>query len=911
MRLRTPLHRLVAEADRLDSLFDIWDVDGDGSIDRKEFARALKLMGLRCSNDDFENFCDLCDEDKSGTLDLEEIRGLLQKTDPFREPPPPPLPFVVHIVRAILEFLNTDAVQSLLYFAVVVVFQLLVATLRVEEEIFLDMRLESSLINNHFDSSHNTFNSMRRPADVWQWGNNVLWPALCGESGPACGEVGPSGHFASWSMVRATAGGTGGAGPSPKSGCNEDGWSDGTGAFGWSASTAWTVSELAARMNELDWTEGVLIRQHRVRAASAAECLTEVVDGVCLPELTPPFGSSESRDSFGYNFTHPAQAPERPFRWWSHEELGANPAGLASAHAASFRLMPPGAFASVVLPFFATTFLPDERGDASQVTDFRPHRATRANGRAARYFCVRLSWDGEMIHQLCDPNLEIDGVNRTTGVVRAAIEEFWNDLRRAHYLDAATRSLVVQLQLSSNSLGVASHMNLIFEFTSAGSVLTSYVTNTRVSRAGTLAETRTLAWIAFGFTSFFCALELIEACSGGRGYLTNMWNLMDWTNYIIFYLAWHLLLQYVDEASSQPCALLCSTVGYVDGWQVMDTLLQAKTYLSLCVCIQLLKISKFAAALVPKMGLAPLVLKKALPDLCAPPDPAEPNESLQTSRSAHARVRGPLHSTITLPPLPAPQAAHIAREGPMPRSHRLGAAAQALLWWDLYRLHARLLYPLFCAAWPTNDRLPQSGRRPLFGQRALSAPRARSCACGLIRSHLDAPRQHTFSVPSRQAILCGTVACVSRIAYTPPPHLTAASAPSHEHTGHCLRLARARALRRFRHARDPSQFGQHRQSVHLHCVSLHRRLHLTLDVLRHPWRVAGQRARRPACPAERGERGRAGGRPRVWYLHEGVRAGWPPGIASALCWGSRQGEADGGEGEGDEGGHGGQRANRR
>ena len=33
------------------------------------------------------------------------------------------------------------------------------------------------------------------------------------------------------------------------------------------------------------------------------------------------------------------------------------------------------------------------------------------------------------------------------------------------------------------------------------------------------------------------------------------------------------------------------------------------------MCIQLLKIIKFASALVPKMDLAPSVLKKALPDL--------------------------------------------------------------------------------------------------------------------------------------------------------------------------------------------------------------------------------------------------------------------------------------------------------
>ena len=49
--------------------------------------------------------------------------------------------------------------------------------------------------------------------------------------------------------------------------------------------------------------------------------------------------------------------------------------------------------------------------------------------------------------------------------------------------------------------------------------------------------------------------------------------------------------------------------------QVMTTLRTSKQFLSICVCVQLLKVAKFTSALVPKMGLAPLVLKKALPDL--------------------------------------------------------------------------------------------------------------------------------------------------------------------------------------------------------------------------------------------------------------------------------------------------------
>ena len=47
----------------------------------------------------------------------------------------------------------------------------------------------------------------------------------------------------------------------------------------------------------------------------------------------------------------------------------------------------------------------------------------------------------------------------------------------------------------------------------------------------------------------------------------------------------------------------------------MSTIRDGKFYLSLCVCIQLLKIIKFTSALIPKMDLAPMVLKKALADL--------------------------------------------------------------------------------------------------------------------------------------------------------------------------------------------------------------------------------------------------------------------------------------------------------
>ena len=86
-----------------------------------------------------------------------------------------------------------------------------------------------------------------------------------------------------------------------------------------------------------------------------------------------------------------------------------------------------------------------------QVTDFRLHRASRDSSKEPRYYCVRVVWNGDWIHQLCDPNEPSTG--RTTGVVRAVVEEWWNDLKRAHWIDHATRVMTVTLPFYSNNAG--------------------------------------------------------------------------------------------------------------------------------------------------------------------------------------------------------------------------------------------------------------------------------------------------------------------------------------------------------------------------------------------------------------------------------------------------------------------------
>ena len=66
-----------------------------------------------------------------------------------------------------------------------------------KEEYFFDRAIADMLIENHFDSSHNTFESIRRVADIYEWGNNVMIPGLFANSGPCASFVGATSAFAS------------------------------------------------------------------------------------------------------------------------------------------------------------------------------------------------------------------------------------------------------------------------------------------------------------------------------------------------------------------------------------------------------------------------------------------------------------------------------------------------------------------------------------------------------------------------------------------------------------------------------------------------------------------------------------------------------------------------------------------
>jgi hypothetical protein len=290
---------LRQKADQLYKLFSIWDENGDGAIDEHEFRRAIRMLGLRTTEGDFENLCELCDKNGDRRIDLEELTAIIEATEEAQggEDDGRPRHPLVRLLKGLMWFLSLLPVQTVLYLVFVLIFQTLTESVRMRDEYYLDKLVSDTLLDNTFDENHNTFDDIRRVADVYEWGSAVLWSGLLGNAGPSCGDVGMAGAFRS---AEAHAG-TYAAGGGFKGGCNDDAWADGDGALHMRASTGWSIEEITARYNQLDWTEGVAIAQTRSAPMPSAECPTSVIGDAC-------YGAVDTR-SFGYNWCARAHAP--------------------------------------------------------------------------------------------------------------------------------------------------------------------------------------------------------------------------------------------------------------------------------------------------------------------------------------------------------------------------------------------------------------------------------------------------------------------------------------------------------------------------------------------------------------------------------------------------------------------------
>ncbi|KOO31405.1 polycystic kidney disease protein-2 [Chrysochromulina tobinii] len=609
----------------LKRVFQTFDRDGTGAVSLAEMAAMLRVLKIRITQRELDRICKSVD-DGSGELDFEEFYRALQM---IRN-----LQVTESLFDKVMNFVNTVGFQTILYISYVLVFQEFAGTVRTKEEYYVHKAVTDTLLARPFGHNHLTFMQIKRIGDIYKWGDQVLWPGLFGGMGPCNASVG----------VRDTL---------ANKRCQDDAWPDGEGPLSMypkqtptnnmRGPTPADLFELVRRMDKLDWSEGITFRVARTRDQPCDPDLpwprtmrprlrTEryvpgnvtFVEPPCPPELG--FGTG-SAVPYGVNFSHPGEPMVHPFYWYSATELGADPRGLSSANLVALTREPyeSAGYVALVIPFFSDVLLPNQVGSFEEVEDFRTSAVNATNDRHVRYYCVRLSHNGAQVRQLCDPTSNLrtnDG--ELTGVVRAAVEELWGDLRRGHYLDALSRVLTITLQFNSNHVGVRYRLTLVLELTSLGTVLPSYHIETMATHPQKLEDLSFYSRVSLFTVVMFVLLELVRMARMGQkgfanllNYFTDMWNFADWLNFLIFGLTYWQVLIVERLLKARDCegSYLCRELGYFDDWQLMGEYRWLKELFSFNLCVQLLKVAKYSSALIPKMSIATDTLRHAMVDM--------------------------------------------------------------------------------------------------------------------------------------------------------------------------------------------------------------------------------------------------------------------------------------------------------
>ena len=297
--------------------------------------------------------------------------------------------------------------------------------------------------------------------------------------------------------------------------------------------------------------------------------------------------------------------------WWSAEDLGAASTGVNSASPLSYRTFPSSGYVAAFMPFFSADLLPDQTATwqlREAVADHRLNESTPSNGKPPNYFCARTTFNGHHMKQGCNADPAASSF-----VTRDLFDETVNDLKRGHWIDHRTRLFSITMQMRNNHAGVRFVARYMFEITQMGAVLPSYDMETLIDDdgqqrlAGPLDDDRARAD------------DLVRDARGGRAAAERPARLHEHVERhglgkLCPLLHLSVTLQRTISRStnvtscrgrtSNPCtAQICTQFGYYDLWEVFDTAKTAKFFMSICVCIQLLKIIKFTNVLVPKMSL--------------------------------------------------------------------------------------------------------------------------------------------------------------------------------------------------------------------------------------------------------------------------------------------------------------------
>ena len=73
---------MKANGARVMDLFREWNTDGDGEVSRKEFHKAMPMLGFEATKKDINELFDSWDKDGGGSLDFRELQKILKAPPP-------------------------------------------------------------------------------------------------------------------------------------------------------------------------------------------------------------------------------------------------------------------------------------------------------------------------------------------------------------------------------------------------------------------------------------------------------------------------------------------------------------------------------------------------------------------------------------------------------------------------------------------------------------------------------------------------------------------------------------------------------------------------------------------------------------------------------------------------------------
>merc|ERR1719511_647800 len=78
LQLMREKHRELVKEEEIAHAFSVFDVDGNGYIDRRELGLMMKFMGEPVTQEEIDDILDEADKDQNGLIDYKEFFDMMQ-----------------------------------------------------------------------------------------------------------------------------------------------------------------------------------------------------------------------------------------------------------------------------------------------------------------------------------------------------------------------------------------------------------------------------------------------------------------------------------------------------------------------------------------------------------------------------------------------------------------------------------------------------------------------------------------------------------------------------------------------------------------------------------------------------------------------------------------------------------------